>query len=123
MSVTRVVGIPCSARRKPWCSDLNTASVAVSNLVGSKNVTRRVTNVGHDDEKYRVVVREAFGVKVGVFPKVFEIRLNASWQPRLVLEATEATKAYTFGEVVLLGNRMHVVRVPIAVYMSSSLGS
>ncbi|GFZ01093.1 PA-domain containing subtilase family protein [Actinidia rufa] len=80
--------------RKPWCSDLNTASVAVSNLVGLRNVTRRVTNVGHDDKKYRVVVREAFGVKVGVFPKVLEIRLNASRQPRLVLEAT---KAYTFG--------------------------
>ncbi|PSR93488.1 Subtilisin-like [Actinidia chinensis var. chinensis] len=120
MSVRRAVGIGCPARRKSWCSDLNTASVTVSNLVGSRNVTRRVTNVGGDD-KYRVVVREPFGVKVRVYPKVFEIRVNASRQLRLVLEATEATKAYTFGEVVLLGSRKHMVRVPIAVYVSSTL--
>ncbi|CAL5359710.1 unnamed protein product [Camellia sinensis] len=124
MSVRRAVGVGCPSKRKAWCSDLNTASVTVSSLVGSRKVIRKVTNVGDEAEKYKVVVKEPLGVKVSVVPKVFKISVNASRNLNLVLEATKVTNAYTFGEMVLEGDsRKHVVRVPIAVYVSSSIGS
>ncbi|KAI7980637.1 Subtilisin-like protease SBT2.5 [Camellia lanceoleosa] len=123
MSVRRAVGVGCPSKRKAWCSDLNTASVTISSLVGSRKVIRKVTNVGDEAEKYKVVVKEPLGVKVSVVPKVFKISVNASRNLNLVLEATKVTNAYTFGEMVLEGDRKHVVRVPIAVYVSSSIGS
>ncbi|XP_059639173.1 subtilisin-like protease SBT2.5 [Cornus florida] len=123
MSVRRAVGVGCPKKRKAWCSDLNTASVTVSNLVGSRMVTRKVINVGGGNETYKVSIREPLGVKISVSPKVFRISTMASRLIRLVLDATEATKAYTFGEMLLQGSQNHVVRVPIAVYVGSSLGS
>nr|DAD18316.1 TPA_asm: hypothetical protein HUJ06_019779 [Nelumbo nucifera] len=122
-SVRRAVGVGCPTRRKRWCSDLNMASVTVSNLVGSRKVIRRVTNVGGTKEMYQVRVQEPMGVSVKVSPQVFVISANASRQLTVVLGAKEATNSYTFGEMVLEGSRNHVVRVPIAVYVSSSLGS
>lgn len=122
MSVRRAVGVGCPKRKK-WCSDLNTASLTVSNLVGSRKVIRRLSNVGSENERYKVVVREPLGVRVRVFPQVFDVRVNASTHLRIVLEATEVTNRYTFGELVLQGNRKHVVRVPMAVFVGSPLGS
>ncbi|KAI7987819.1 Subtilisin-like protease SBT2.6 [Camellia lanceoleosa] len=98
--------------------------MSVRRAVGAGvQVIRKVTNVGDEAEKYKVVVKEPLGVKVSVVPKVFKISVNASRNLNLVLEATKVTNAYTFGEMVLEGDRKHVVRVPIAVYVSSSIGS
>ncbi|KAA8525979.1 hypothetical protein F0562_007921 [Nyssa sinensis] len=123
MSVRRALGVGCPNKRKAWCSDLNTASVTVSNLVGSRKVIRKVTSVGNGNETYKVNIREPLGVKITVSPRVFKVSKNAITVLRLVLEATEVTNAYTFGEMVLRGSKNHVVRVPIAVYVGSSLGS
>lgn len=120
-SVRRAVGIGCPTRRKTWCSDLNTASVTVSNLVGSRKVVRCVTNVSRRNELYRVSVREPLGVNITVSPKVFWIRGNASRHLRILLKATRATRTHRFGEIVLHGSRNHVVRVPVAVYVSTTL--
>ena len=122
-SVRRAAGVGCPTKRKAWCSDLNTASLTISNLVGSRKVKRRVTNVGGHNETYRVTVRDPLGVEVSVSPQVFSISANASVILIIVLEAIEATNAYTFGEMILRGSRKHVVSVPIAVFASSSLGS
>ncbi|GFP93784.1 subtilisin-like protease sdd1 [Phtheirospermum japonicum] len=122
--VRQAAGVGCPDKaREYWCSDLNTASVTVSNLVGSRKVVRRVTNVGRADEKYRVAVREPDGVNITVTPHVFKISVNASRYIKLQLRATHRTNAYSFGEMVLEGNNNHVVRVPITVFVSSSLGS
>ncbi|KAK4489180.1 hypothetical protein RD792_004974, partial [Penstemon davidsonii] len=120
--VRRAVGVGCPTERKEWCSDLNTPSVIVSNLVGSRKVIRRVTNVGDADEKYRVIVSEPIGVMITVKPEVFKISVNSSRDIILVLEATHRMNAYTFGEMVLEGDKNHVVRVPISVFVSSSIG-
>lgn len=123
MSIRRAVGVGCPSpdKRMEWCSDLNTASVTVSNLVGSRKVARRVTNVGDADEKYRVILQEPVGVKISVAPSVFKISVNASRYIIIRIEATQRTNAYSFGEMVLEGNRDHVVRVPISVFVSSLL--
>ena len=122
-SVRRAVGTSCPTNRRAWCSDLNTASVTISNLVGSRKVIRSVTNVSSRNEVYRVTVRQPSGVNVTVSPRVVVINGNASKHLRIVLTAIKATRTYTFGEMVLHGSRKHVVRVPIAVYVSTSLKS
>ncbi|XP_058104107.1 subtilisin-like protease SBT2.5 [Magnolia sinica] len=122
-SIRQAVGVGCpTSYRRVWCSDLNTPSVTVSNLVGSRTVNRRVTNVADGKETYRVTVREPAGVGVAVVPHVFTIRVNETRRVKLTLEAREATNAYTFGELVMEGDRNHVVRVPLAVYVASVLG-
>ncbi|XP_059318742.1 subtilisin-like protease SBT2.5 [Lycium ferocissimum] len=121
MSVRRAVGVGCPNKKKAWCSDLNTPSVTISNLVGSRNVIRRVTNVGGVDEKYEVIVQEPLGVSVSVTPKVFKIIANASRHINIVLNATQTTNVYSFGEIVFQGNKKHTVRVPLAVFVSSTL--
>ncbi|XP_073033329.1 subtilisin-like protease SBT2.5 isoform X1 [Primulina eburnea] len=121
MSIRRAIGVGCPIPGKEWCSDLNMASVTVSNLVGSRKVIRRVTNVGDADEKYRVVVREPIGVNVSVTPSVFTISAKASRHIILVLGATQRTNSYTFGEMVFEGDQKHIVRVPITVFVSSVL--
>ncbi|XP_057977562.1 subtilisin-like protease SBT2.5 [Malania oleifera] len=122
-SVRRAVGIGCPTKTQAWCSDLNTPSVTVSNLVGSREVIRWVTNVAGKAETYQVIVKEPLGVTVNVLPRAFRIAANATRHISLKLEATEATNAYTFGEMLLKGSRKHVVRAPIAVYVSSILRS
>lgn len=120
MSVKQAVGAECPTK-KTWCSDLNTASVTISHLVGTRKVIRKVRNVGNAEEKYRVTIREPSGVEITVSPQVFKISINASRHITLSLSATRASNAYTFGEMVLQGNRKHVVRVPISVYVGSSI--
>ncbi|CAN1174740.1 Subtilisin-like protease SBT2.6 [Linum perenne] len=123
-SVRRAVGSGCPPRRKAsWCSDLNTPSVTISNLVRSRKVIRTVTNVGTLDEFYRVTVRKPVGVNITVTPRFFNVRGHTSRRLRIVLYAINATRSYTFGEMVMHGSRRHVVRVPIAVYVSTSLQS
>ncbi|KAK4364489.1 hypothetical protein RND71_015847 [Anisodus tanguticus] len=123
MSVRRAVGVGCPNKKKTWCSDLNMPSVTISNLVGSRNVMRRVTNVGGVDERYVVIVQEPLGVSVSVTPEVFKIIANASRHINIVLNATQTTNTYSFGEIVFQGNRNHMVRVPLAVFVSSTLHS
>ncbi|KAK6251037.1 hypothetical protein SCA6_005042 [Theobroma cacao] len=106
----------------PGVDDLNTASVTISNLVGSREVIRQVTNVGHMNETYSVLVREPFGVNVTVLLPVFKIRGYASTRLKLIFQATGTTNAYTFGEMVLQ-SMMHTVRVPLAVFVGSAVRS
>ena len=120
-SVSRAVGTKCPSPGIEWCSDLNTASVTVANLVGSRRVQRRVTSVGENVERYTVVVREPAGVEVMVKPQAFKISPNATRAVRIDLVAREVTNAFTFGEVVLHGDHQHRVRIPLAVFVSSTL--
>ncbi|KAH9720978.1 hypothetical protein KPL70_006249 [Citrus sinensis] len=119
--VRRVTGYGCPTENQGWCSDLNTPSITVSNLVGSRKVIRRVRNVSSANETYTVTVKEPSGVKVSVSPQVFKIRGLASRELKIVLKATNSTRAYSFGAMVLQGNNNHIIRIPIAVYVSTSL--
>lgn len=123
-SVRRALGINnCPTARMRWCSDLNTPSVTIANLVGSRRVMRRVTSVGDETETYVAYVREPTGAAVKVTPRIFRINPNASRGFSITLEAREATSGFTFGEVVLRGDKKHVVSMPLAVSASSTLGS
>ncbi|GAB4857686.1 hypothetical protein Ancab_015592 [Ancistrocladus abbreviatus] len=121
-SVRQATGVGCPTKRKEWCSDLNTPSVMITNLIGSRTVTRILTNVA-EFEIYHVIVTEPEGVKIKVTPQMFNISANATRHLKLMIEATKVTNAYNFGELLLRGSRKHAVRVPIIVYVSSVLGS
>ncbi|KAG1354371.1 putative Subtilisin-like protease SBT2.5 [Cocos nucifera] len=118
-SVRRAVGLGCPAARSDWCSDLNTPSVTVANLVGSRTVVRRVTSVASLEETYQVAVKEPAGVEVAVRPQEFTIGPNESRNIKIMLRAREATNAYAFGELVLNGDRKHAVRIPLAIFVSN----
>ncbi|KAJ8451052.1 hypothetical protein Cgig2_026861 [Carnegiea gigantea] len=122
-SVRRAVGVGCPTTRKTWCSDLNTPTVTISNLVGLRKVTRVVTNVAQDAETYNVTIMEPAGTRVKVSPLTFTINTNATKRLKFVLEAQYSNNAYGFGVMLLRGDKGHVVRVPITVFVSSLLGS
>ncbi|XP_019105054.2 subtilisin-like protease SBT2.5 [Beta vulgaris subsp. vulgaris] len=122
-SVRRSVGVGCPTKKGGWCSDLNSPTITISNLVGSRKVTRVVTNVGNESETYSVVVKPPMGVRVKVTPKTFTVSHNGTRLLKLVLEATDATNNYSFGEMLLRGDKGHLARVPITVLVSSVLGS
>jgi len=122
-SVRRAVGVGCPTPKKTWCSDLNTPTVTVSNMVGLRKVTRVVTSVAEDAETYNVTIREPAGVRVKVSPLSFTINTNSTKRLKLVLKAQYSNNAYGFGEVVLRGDKGHVVRVPITVFVSSIIDS
>ncbi|KAL4334749.1 hypothetical protein GQ457_07G010890 [Hibiscus cannabinus] len=117
-AVKRAVGVSCPTKGKFKCSDLNTASVTISNLVGKRKVIRYVKNVS-DKDKYTIHIKEPLGVNVTVVPETFKIKRRGSRRLRLLFQATETTNAYTFGEMVLKG-KQHTVRVPLAVYVASA---
>ncbi|XP_021768053.1 subtilisin-like protease SBT2.5 isoform X2 [Chenopodium quinoa] len=122
-SVRRAVGVGCPPKKGGWCSDLNTPTITISNLVGSRKVVRVVSNVGEESETYTVTVRPPMGVRVKVSPKSFTVSHNATRQLKIVLEATDATNNYSFGEMLLRGDKGHLARVPITVLVSSVLGN
>ncbi|KAG0460388.1 hypothetical protein HPP92_020685 [Vanilla planifolia] len=120
-SVRRSAGAGCPTAQREWCSDLNSPSVTVASLVGSRKVERRVTSVAAETEKYAVTVREPAGVAVTVSPSEFGISPNETKMLRIDVVAKEAMNDYVFGEVVLRGDKKHIVRIPLAVYVSSTL--
>ncbi|KAG2573711.1 hypothetical protein PVAP13_7KG271400 [Panicum virgatum] len=126
-AVLRAVGAPCPPRARAgagaarWCSDLNSPSVTVASLVGSRRVDRRVTSVGAHNETYMAYVRAPEGVAVRVSPAEFAITPGAARTLRIVLNTTAPGNAFSFGEVVLRGDRKHRVRIPLAVYPAAAL--
>ncbi|KAJ3680619.1 hypothetical protein LUZ60_016897 [Juncus effusus] len=121
-SIRQAVGVSnCPTASMRWGSDLNTPSITVANLIGSRRVMRRVTSVGKETETYVANVKEPAGVAVSVTPKVFTISPNMTKGLRITLKAKEATNTFTFGEVVLKGDKKHVVRVPLAIAARSTL--
>ncbi|XP_066379518.1 subtilisin-like protease SBT2.5 isoform X5 [Miscanthus floridulus] len=130
-AVLRAVGAPCPPPPSPragmgagvarWCSDLNAASVTVASLLGSRRVDRRVTSVGAQNETYMAYVRAPGGVAVRVSPSQFAIAPGAARTLRIVFNTTAPGNAFSFGEVVLKGNKKHRVRIPLAVYPAAAL--
>ncbi|TVU15010.1 hypothetical protein EJB05_38508 [Eragrostis curvula] len=104
-----------------WCSDLNTPSVTVASLVGSRRVDRRVTSVGSKNETYTAYVRAPDGVAVRVVPTQFGIAPGAKRTLQISLRTTAPGNAFSFGEVVLKGDKKHTVRIPLAVYPAARM--
>ncbi|KAL2534472.1 Subtilisin-like protease SBT2.5 [Abeliophyllum distichum] len=93
-------------------SNLNTPSIAISHLVGTKTVTRTVTNVARE-ETYVITARMAPAVAIETNPPAMTLRPGASREFSVTLTVRSVTGTYSFGEVLLKGSRGHKVRVPV----------
>ncbi|KAI5013910.1 hypothetical protein ZWY2020_055300 [Hordeum vulgare] len=120
-AVRRAVGASCPSSRARWCSDLNAPSVTVASLVGSRRVDRRVWSVGAENETYMAYVRAPDGVAVRVSPDEFTVAPGETATLRIMLNTTAPGNAFSFGEVVLRGDKKHSVRIPLAVYPAAVL--
>ncbi|CAN4084698.1 unnamed protein product [Withania somnifera] len=93
-------------------SNFNSPSIAVSHLVGTRIITRTVTNVA-EEETYVVTARMAPEVAIETNPPAMTLRHGASKKFTVTLTVRSVTGAYSFGEVLLKGSRGHKVRIPV----------
>ena len=84
----------------------------MSHLVRTQTVTRTVTNVDQE-ETYKITARMSPAVAIETSPKAFTLRPGASRKFFVTLTVRSVTGTYSFGEVVLKGNRGHKVRIPV----------
>ena len=97
-------------------SDVNTASVAVGDLVGPTTITRRVTNVSGRRESYSVRKQGLADVDVQAFPATVILEPGQSRTVRLRITARPSATVDrdVTGWLVWRGER-HRVRIPVAV--------
>lgn len=94
-------------------SNFNSPSIAVSHLVGTRIITRTVTNVA-EEETYVVTARMAPEIAIETNPPAMTLRHGASRKFTVTLTVRSVKGAYSFGEVLLKGSRGHKVRIPVA---------
>ncbi|XP_061989704.1 subtilisin-like protease SBT2.5 isoform X1 [Rosa rugosa] len=93
-------------------SNFNSPSITVAHLVGSRTVTRTVTNVAQE-ETYVITARMAPAIAISVSPPAMTLKPGASRKFSVSLTARRLTGTYSFGEVLLKGSRGHKVRIPV----------
>lgn len=109
--VSNITGAPCnSARGKP--SDLNSPSIAISHLVGTQTVKRTVTNVA-GTETYVISARMSPEIALEASPPAMTILSGSSRVISVSLTTRWVTGRYSFGEILLKGNKGHMVRIPV----------
>ncbi|GJZ27766.1 subtilisin-like protease SBT2.6 isoform X1 [Tanacetum coccineum] len=92
--------------------NLDSPSIAVSHPVRTQTVTRTVTNVDQE-ETYKFTARMSPAVAIETSPITFTLKPGASRKFFVTLTVRSVTETYSFGEVVLKGNRGHKVRIHV----------
>lgn len=94
----------------PW--NLNTPSITVSHLVRTQTITRTVKNVA-EEETYVITTRMAPAIAIEANPPAMTLKPGASRKFTVTLTVRSVTGTYSFGEVLMKGNRHHKVRIPV----------
>ncbi|XP_010415086.1 PREDICTED: subtilisin-like protease SBT2.5 isoform X1 [Camelina sativa] len=94
-------------------SNFNAPSIAVSHLVGTQTITRRVTNVAEVEETYTITARMQPSIAIEVNPPAMTLRPGASRTFSVTMTVRSVSGEYSFGEVKLKGSRGHKVRLPV----------
>ena len=93
-------------------SDFNGASIALSNLAGTRTVPRRVTNVGGNPATYTASF-DMPGFTVSMSPAELTLAAGETKEIQITVTATTApTNAYSGGQLTL-SDGVHNVRLPI----------
>ncbi|GAB2218285.1 hypothetical protein Drorol1_Dr00001505 [Drosera rotundifolia] len=109
--IRNYTGLPCNYTiGHP--SNFNTPSITVSHLVGTRTVTRTVTNVAKE-ETYVISARMAPDIAIEASPPAMTVLPGASRKFSVTLTVRSVTGSYSFGEVILKGSRGHRVRIPV----------
>lgn len=110
--ITNYTGSPCNYTiGRP--SNLNSPSITISHLVGTRTVVRTVTNVA-DEETYTITTRmdPAFSLKVN--PSEMTLKPGVSKRFTATLTVRSLPGTYSFGEIQMKGSRGHKVQIPVA---------
>ena len=94
-------------------SNFNAPSIAISHLVGTQTVTRRVKNVAEVEETYTITARMQPSIAIEVNPPAMTLRPGASRSFSVTLTVRSVSGVFSFGEVKLKGSRGHKVRIPV----------
>ncbi|XP_028774151.1 subtilisin-like protease SBT2.5 [Neltuma alba] len=109
--VKKYTHTPCnSSMGQP--SNFNTPSITVAHLVGTRTVTRTVTNVA-EEETYVITARMGPAVAIEVSPPAMTIKPGSSRKFSVTLTVRSVTGTYSFGEILMKGSRGHKVRIPV----------
>uniref|UniRef100_A0A1J3ELY6 Subtilisin-like protease n=3 Tax=Noccaea caerulescens TaxID=107243 RepID=A0A1J3ELY6_NOCCA len=103
---------PCNFNMK-HPSNFNAPSIAISHLVGTQTITRRVTNVAEVEETYTITARMQPSIAIEVNPPAMTLRPGAARSFSVTLTVRSVSGVYSFGEVKLKGSRGHKVRIPV----------
>lgn len=102
---------PCNnTMGHPW--NLNTPSITISHLVRTQTITRTVTNVA-EEETYAITTRMAPAIAIEANPPAMTLKPGSSRKFSVTLTVRSVTGAYSFGQVLMKGNRGHKVRIPV----------
>jgi subtilisin family serine protease len=121
---TAINPLNCTANGIPVLdpSDLNTPSIAVGNLAGSRTITRRVTNVSDGTATYRPSISGLAGFDVRFSPSSITLARGQTKAFTVTVTRTSAAlNAYTGGQLTLSGGTsskardQHNVRIPVVV--------
>lgn len=93
-------------------ADLNTPSITISRLQGTQTVKRRVTNIA-DTETYIMTAKMAPEIALEVNPPAMTVLSGASRDITATLTVRSVTGEYSFGEIVMKGDKGHRVRIPV----------
>jgi hypothetical protein len=96
-------------------SNLNVASVAISDMAGMQTVKRKVTNVG-GKETYAFSYLGLDGITVAPSVSSFTINPGATQAFTVTFSRTTASlNSYVGGYVIWTGDKGHVVRIPVVI--------
>lgn len=121
---TAINPVNCTADGIPVLdpSDLNTPSIAVGSLVGSRTITRRVTNVSDGAATYRPSIAGMAGFDVTFSPSSITLARGQTKSFSVTFtRTTAALNAYTGGQLTLSGGTskkardQHNVRIPVVI--------
>lgn len=116
--VLNYTGESCSSYNSSLAaSDLNLPSVTIAKLVGTRTVLRWVTNIASTvtNETYTVGLMAPDSVSVKVSPAKFTIGNGQTRVLSLVFRAMKNDTVASFGRIGMVGDRGHVVNVPVTV--------
>ncbi|MCD0484298.1 S8 family serine peptidase [Streptacidiphilus sp. ASG 303] len=105
----------CDGVERIQASDLNSPSVAVGALAGTRTVVRKVYNVGAADAVYTARVEAPPGFTASVSPPVLAVGAGEGARYKVVLTRTTAPlDTWAFGSLTWTDG-VHAVRSPVAV--------
>jgi hypothetical protein len=102
--------------------DLNTPSITLAQLNGTRYVTRTVMSISSGAETYTLSWQEPRGVRVQIEPQVFTVSLDQAMSFTVTLTANSTTSQFAFGDILFTGSLGHSGHIPISI-LSSQVSS
>ncbi|BBN14504.1 tRNA guanosine-2'-O-methyltransferase [Marchantia polymorpha subsp. ruderalis] len=113
--VLSITGTACNTTSASKPSDLNTPSITIAKLQGTRNVVRKLTSVGSISETYTTTISVPSGTSLTATPTTFTIAPGASVSVKFAIKTTSVQKSFKFGRITWTGNQGHRVSIPVSV--------